>query len=81
SPNNALLHYNTGLIYAQLENYHKAYFHFLRAFHLNSADYLSAFLSAIAIKRPLLKARLAPSKSFFASESKRNSPSSITPKV
>lgn len=48
SPNNALLHYNTGLIYAQLENYHKAYFHFLRAFHLNSADYLSAVFAVLA---------------------------------
>ncbi|GAA7545227.1 hypothetical protein MMM127_05680 [Helicobacter pylori] len=48
SPNNALLHYNTGLIYAQLESYHKAYFHFLRAFHLNSADYLSAIFAILA---------------------------------
>ncbi len=48
SPNNALLHYNAGLIYAQLEDYHKAYFHFLRAFHLNSADYLSAIFAILA---------------------------------
>ncbi|AFI05881.1 tetratricopeptide repeat protein [Helicobacter cetorum] len=48
SPNNALVHYNVGLIYAQLENYHKAYFHFLRAFHLNSADYLSAIFAIMA---------------------------------
>ncbi len=48
SPNNALLHYNVGLIYAQLEDYHKAYFHFLRAFHLNSADYLSAIFAILA---------------------------------
>ncbi|STP05050.1 tetratricopeptide repeat protein [Helicobacter acinonychis] len=48
SPNNALLHYNAGLIYAQLEDYYKAYFHFLRAFHLNSADYLSAIFAILA---------------------------------
>ncbi|WP_104687745.1 tetratricopeptide repeat protein [Helicobacter acinonychis] len=48
SPNNALLHYNVGLIYAQLEDYYKAYFHFLRAFHLNSADYLSAIFAILA---------------------------------
>nr|WP_104747478.1 tetratricopeptide repeat protein [Helicobacter cetorum] len=48
SPNNALTHYNVGLIYAQLEDYYKAYFHFLRAFHLNSADYLSAVFALMA---------------------------------
>ncbi len=48
SPNNALIHYNIGLIYAQLENYYQAYFHFLRAFHLNSADYLSAIFALMS---------------------------------
>ncbi|WP_456323402.1 tetratricopeptide repeat protein [Hydrogenimonas sp.] len=44
-PNHSILHYNLGLTYAQIGNYSKAHEHFLRSYHLDSANYLSAIFA------------------------------------
>ncbi len=44
-PNHSILHYNLGLTYAQLGNFTKANEHFLRSYHLDSSNYLSAIFS------------------------------------
>ncbi len=44
-PNHSILHYNLGLTYAQLGNFTKAQEHFLRSYHLDSANYSSAIFS------------------------------------
>jgi tetratricopeptide (TPR) repeat protein len=46
-----ILHYNLALTYAQLGNYNKAYFHFLRAYHLNPSDLLSGIYALMAIQK------------------------------
>ncbi|GAB0173285.1 Anaphase-promoting protein [Helicobacter trogontum] len=38
NPNHAVLHYNAGLIYAQVGDFANAYKHFLRAYHLDMTD-------------------------------------------
>ncbi|PAF48717.1 hypothetical protein BKH41_05480 [Helicobacter sp. 12S02232-10] len=48
NPNHAVLHYNIGLIYAQMEDFQNAYNHFLRAYHLNSYDITSGLFAIIA---------------------------------
>lgn len=50
NPNHAVLHYNLGLIYAQMGNFEQAYFHFMRAYHLNSYDIASGLFAIIAGK-------------------------------
>ncbi len=44
-PNHSILHYDLGLTYAQIGNYSKAHEHFLRSYHLDSANYLSAIFA------------------------------------
>ncbi len=44
-PNHSILHYNLGLTYAQLGNFTKAHEHFLRSYHLDSSNYLSAIFA------------------------------------
>ncbi len=44
-PNHSILHYNLGLTYAQLGNFTKAHKHFLRSYHLDSSNYLSAIFA------------------------------------
>jgi len=44
-PNHSILHYNLGLTYAKLGNYSKAHRHFLRSYHLDSTNYLSAIFA------------------------------------
>ncbi|WP_457595709.1 tetratricopeptide repeat protein [Hydrogenimonas sp.] len=44
-PNHSILHYNLGLTYAQLGNYTKAHKHFLRSYHLDTTQYLSAIFA------------------------------------
>jgi tetratricopeptide (TPR) repeat protein len=44
-PNHSILHYNLGLTYAQLGNYTKAHKHFLRSYHLDTTNYLSAIFA------------------------------------
>jgi tetratricopeptide (TPR) repeat protein len=46
-----ILHYNLALTYAQLGDYTHAYFHFLRAYHLNPSDLLSGIYALIAIQK------------------------------
>jgi tetratricopeptide (TPR) repeat protein len=46
-----ILHYNLALTYAQLGNYTKAYFHFLRAYHLNPSDLLSGIYALMSIQK------------------------------
>ncbi|BBG65094.1 putative transmembrane protein [Hydrogenimonas sp.] len=44
-PNHSILHYNLALTYAQLGNFTKAHKHFLRSYHLDSSNYLSAIFA------------------------------------
>jgi len=44
----SILHYNLALTYANLKNYRKAYFHFLRAFNLDNRNYLSGIFAIIS---------------------------------
>lgn len=37
-PNHAVLHYNLGLLYAQMSDFDNAYLHFIRAYHLDGND-------------------------------------------
>ncbi|GAX88373.1 conserved hypothetical protein [Lebetimonas natsushimae] len=46
-----ILHYNLALTYAQLGEYKNAYFHFLRAYHLNPSDMLSGIYALMAIQK------------------------------
>ncbi|PAF48202.1 hypothetical protein BKH46_02210 [Helicobacter sp. 12S02634-8] len=48
NPNHAVLHYNLGLIYAQMGDFQKAYEHFLRAYHLNTYDITSGLFAIMA---------------------------------
>lgn len=48
NPNHAVLHYDLGLIYAQMGDFQKAYMHFLRAYHLNSYDITSGIFAIMA---------------------------------
>ncbi|MCI7484670.1 MAG: tetratricopeptide repeat protein [Helicobacter sp.] len=49
-PNHAVLHYNTGVLYAQSGDFDNAYIHFLRAYHLDSSDILSGLFAVMAGK-------------------------------
>lgn len=49
-PNHAILHYNVGVLYAQMGDYDNAYIHFLRAYHLDSNDVLSGLFAVISGK-------------------------------
>jgi len=44
-PNHSILHYNLALTYAKLGNFKKAHEHFLRSYHLDSSNFLSAIFS------------------------------------
>ncbi|MCF6200854.1 MAG: tetratricopeptide repeat protein [Hydrogenimonas sp.] len=44
-PNHSILHYNLALTYAQMGNFTKANRHFLRSYHLDSSNYLSAIFA------------------------------------
>ncbi len=44
-PNHSILHYNLALTYAQLGNFSKAHQHFLRSYHLDASNYLSAIFA------------------------------------
>ena len=48
NPYHSILHYDLALTYAQLKNYPKAYFHFLRAYHLDSSNYLAGIFAIIS---------------------------------
>ena len=47
-PYHSILHYDLALTYANLKNYPKAYYHFLRAYHLDSSNYLAGVFAIIA---------------------------------
>ncbi len=47
-PNHSILHYNLGLTYAQMGNFTKAHEHFLRSYHLDSSNYLSAIFALMS---------------------------------
>jgi tetratricopeptide (TPR) repeat protein len=49
-PYHSILHYDLALTYANLQNYPKAYYHFLRAYHLDSNNHLSAIFALICGK-------------------------------
>ena len=44
-PNHSILHYDLGLTYARLGNFSKAHKHFLRSYHLDTTNYLSAIFA------------------------------------
>ncbi|BEG57648.1 Anaphase-promoting protein [Helicobacter sp. NHP21005] len=50
NPNSSVAHYNTGLVYAQLENFHKASFHFNKAYRLNPHNVLAGIFGVIATR-------------------------------
>jgi len=61
--NSYIVNYNLGLTYAQLGNYKKAYFHLLKAYHLNPNDLISGILALFAgekidIKNPYIAASI-----------------------
>ena len=47
-PNHAILHYNIGVLYAQVGDYDSAYTHFLFVYHLDSSDVLSGLFAVVA---------------------------------
>ncbi len=47
-PNHSILHYNLALTYAQMGNFTKANRHFLRSYHLDSSNYLSAIFALMS---------------------------------
>jgi predicted Zn-dependent protease len=46
-PYHSILHYDLALTYANLKDYPKAYYHFLRAYHLDSTNYLAGIFAII----------------------------------
>lgn len=50
NPNHAVLHYNLGLLYAQMGDFGPAYAHFLRAYHLDMTDLQSGIFAMITGK-------------------------------
>ncbi|RDU65336.1 hypothetical protein CQA53_06600 [Helicobacter didelphidarum] len=48
NPNHAVLHYNLGLIYAQIGDFGNAYKHFLRSYHLDMTDLQAGIFAMIA---------------------------------
>ncbi|WP_456380532.1 tetratricopeptide repeat protein [Hydrogenimonas sp.] len=55
-PNHSILHYNLALTYAQLGNYSEAHRHFLRSYHLDSTNFLSAIFALMCetiIQKPI----------------------------
>ncbi|TLD89041.1 tetratricopeptide repeat protein [Helicobacter sp. MIT 03-1614] len=44
-PNHSILHYNVGLLYAQMSDFDNAYLHFIRAYHLDSNDTMSGIFA------------------------------------
>lgn len=44
-PNHSILHYNMGLLYAQMNDFDNAYNHFIRAYHLDGNDIMSAIFA------------------------------------
>ncbi len=51
NPYHPILHYDLALTYAQLKNYPKAYYHFLRAYHLDAQNYLSGIFALMCAKK------------------------------
>lgn len=49
-PNHQTLQYNLGLIYAQLNDFDKAYKHFIKAYHLHNKDVLSGIFALMCSK-------------------------------
>ncbi|BDY13477.1 tetratricopeptide repeat protein [Hydrogenimonas cancrithermarum] len=64
-PNHSILHYNLGLTYAQIGNFSKAHEHFLRSYHLDSGNYLSAIFALMCEK---LTGRPIPQVEQFVSD-------------
>ncbi|TLD95468.1 tetratricopeptide repeat protein [Helicobacter jaachi] len=44
-PNHSVLHYNLGLLYAQMNDFDNAYAHFIRAYHLDSNNTIAAIFA------------------------------------
>jgi len=50
NPYHSILHYDLALTYANLQNYRQAYYHFLRAYYLDSTNYLAGLFAIISGK-------------------------------
>ncbi|WP_104750443.1 tetratricopeptide repeat protein [Helicobacter cynogastricus] len=48
NPNNAVSHYNLGLVYAQLDDFNDASFHFRKSYHLDSRNILAGIFAVVA---------------------------------
>ncbi|WP_158653754.1 tetratricopeptide repeat protein [Helicobacter salomonis] len=48
NPNNAVSHYNMALVYAQLEDFNQASFHFKKSYHLDSRNVLAGIFTVLA---------------------------------
>ena len=44
-PNHSVLHYNVGLLYAQMNDFDNAYVHFIRAYHLDSNNTIAGIFA------------------------------------
>jgi tetratricopeptide (TPR) repeat protein len=55
NPYHSILHYDLGLSYAKLRKYREAYYHFLRAYHLDSTNYLAGIFAIIVGKKASIK--------------------------
>lgn len=44
-PNHAIMHYNIGVLYAQMNDFDNAYLHFIRAYHLDTQDVTSGIFA------------------------------------
>ncbi|WP_295698587.1 tetratricopeptide repeat protein [uncultured Helicobacter sp.] len=44
-PNHSVLHYNVGLLYAQMSDFDNAYLHFIRAYHLDSNNLIAGIFA------------------------------------
>lgn len=44
-PNHAIMHYNLGVLYAQMSDFDGAYLHFIRAYHLDTQDVISGIFA------------------------------------
>lgn len=47
-PNHSVLHYNVGLLYAQMNDFDNAYLHFIRSYHLDSNNTIAAIFALIS---------------------------------
>jgi len=55
NPYHSILHYDLGINYAKLRKYRQSYYHFLRAYHLDSTNYLAGIFAIIEGEKASIK--------------------------